>query len=496
MENILTYDYILANSVSVPETIFPLGANYEDLDESLKEVDRKRRLNIANLLAPTPIVWVHLNEFAIGKFMVTNREYLVFVQSGARGLEPINYDSPELWWHVWSILYKIQEVVLPYKTVSERVMEDVQNYTGCKNFVDAYIESLKYELMRVINRTEGRVPMPPLEVFERVFRFVRYKLRNVLGEEDEIFSDFSESPYSDLKMFQEDLKTLLKAANEGYKIMADRRVAAALSGDAFIVEPPLFFHRFFSACKATKTIEEPIPLHKVLYPRDWKSVQGDAKGGTPGLVPWGERPVFWITFYEALAFCIWLTLFHRLYERGTQITLPNEAEYECAATWTPEEIKNDMVLDSRKKDILPWLKRHKGEFHQYFGREGVNLFAQSWYKDVLEMTSREIGSDKIYQLVGFGWQWMLDRYDYENPRYRGLRQASYKRYTQVKAKSPDGKVLDVVDFTPFQGTHASLYVLRGSPEIIGGPGLATRRYAKYPLRGYENVGFRWVIKEV
>ncbi|MCX7704349.1 MAG: hypothetical protein N2234_09710, partial [Planctomycetota bacterium] len=143
MENILTYDYILANSVTMPETVFPLGADYEALSEELKEVDRKRRLNIANLLAPTPVVWTHLNEFSIGKYMVTNREYLVFVQSGARKLEPINYDSPELWQHVWSVLYKVEQAVLPYKTVSERVLEDVQNYTACKNFVDAYIESLK-----------------------------------------------------------------------------------------------------------------------------------------------------------------------------------------------------------------------------------------------------------------------------------------------------------------------------------------------------------------
>ncbi|MCX7703055.1 MAG: hypothetical protein N2234_02995, partial [Planctomycetota bacterium] len=180
-----------------------------------------------------------------------------------------------------------------------------------------------------------------------------------------------------------------------------------------------------------------------------------------------------------------------------QITLPNEAEYEYTATWTPQPLKDGMVCDLKKKDILPWLKHHKGEFHQYFGREGVNLFAQNWYKDVLEATSRAVGEDKedrVYQLVGFGWQWMLDRYDYENPRYQGMRQAAYKRFKGAQVKSPDGKVLDVIDFTPFQGTHAFLYVIRGSPEIIGGPGLATRRYAKYPLIGYDNVGFRWVIK--
>jgi len=495
MDELLSFDYIMANSVTIGETIFPLGAKYDDLDEQLKEIDRKRRLNIANLLAPTPVIWVHLNEFSIGRCMVTNREYRVFVQSGARKIEPINYDSAELWQYVWSVLYRINGAVLPYKTVSERVMEDVENYTACNNFIDAYIESLKYELMRVINRTEGRVPMPPQDVFERVFGFVRFRLRNVIaGEQDLIFADFGESPYSALKEFQQDLRKLLSAAMEGYQQMADRKVAAALRGGAFIVEPTLFFKRFYNACKATKDIEEPIPLHKVLYPRDWQSPRGDITGGPPGLVPWDDRPVFWITFYEALAFCMWLTLLHRLPERGMQISLPNEAEYECASTWVPEPLKDGLVIDPKKKDILPWLKEHRGEFHQYFGREGVNLFARKWYKDVLEETARTLNGEKIYQLVGFGWQWMLDRYDDENPGYRGLKQPSYRRFKRFKVKSPDGEPLDVVDFTPFQGTHAFLYVLRGSPEIIGGPGLATRRYAKYPLRGYDNVGFRWVIK--
>lgn len=494
MEELLSFDYIMANSVNIRETVFPLGANYEDLDESIKEVDKRRRLNIANLLAPTPVVWVHLNEFSLGKRMVSNREYRVFVQSGVKKIEPINYNSAELWQYVWSTLYRINGAVLPYKTVSERVLEDVENYTACNNFIDAYIESLRYELMRVINRTEGRVPMPPQEVFERVFGFVRFRLRDVLASgQDFIFSDFSESPYSNLKEFRQDLKTLLQAALEGYQQMADRRVASALRGGAFIVEPRSFFQRFYNACKTASSIDAPIPLHKVLYPRDWSSPQGDLAGGPPGLVSWDNRPVFWITFYEALAFCMWLTLLHRP-KHGVQISLPNEAEYECAATWNPEPLKDGLVIDPKKKDILPWLKEHKGEFHQYFGREGVNLLAQNWYKDVLEETARVVEGEKIYQLVGFGWQWMLDRYDDENPGYQSLKQPTYKRFRKIKVKSPEGKTLDVVDFTPFQGTQAFLYVLRGAPEIIGGPGLATRRYAKYPLRGYNNVGFRWVVR--
>ena len=40
----------------------------------------------------------------------------------------------------------------------------------------------------------------------------------------------------------------------------------------------------------------------------------------------------------------------------------------------------------------------------------------------------------------------------------------------------------------------ALLQLKGSPDVIGGPGLTTRRYAAYPFRGYRNIGFRLVAK--
>jgi hypothetical protein len=39
-------------------------------------------------------------------------------------------------------------------------------------------------------------------------------------------------------------------------------------------------------------------------------------------------------------------------------------------------------------------------------------------------------------------------------------------------------------------------VVRGAPEVIGGAGTTTRRFSLFPLRGYPNVGFRYVVKKI
>ena len=162
---VLSWDYIKQRSVTVPETVFPLGADYAYLDEETKKKDRLRRLNMDNLLASTPIVWTHVGEFRIGQFMVTNREYAIFVQSGIKNTQPINYNSWDLWEAAWSELYRISQAETYYKTVTERVEQQREDYQGCRTFVDAYVDSLRYEMRRVVERTEGRVALPEEELY-------------------------------------------------------------------------------------------------------------------------------------------------------------------------------------------------------------------------------------------------------------------------------------------------------------------------------------------
>ena len=495
----LTLDYIMSRSVHLPETVFPLGADYRYVSDDIKKVNRRYSLNIDNLLAATPIVWTHLPEYHIGQFLVTNAEYRVFVASGPKKTEPINYNSPQLWRDVWDTLYRVVSANIHYKTVSEQVQVQEQNYAGCQSFVEAYIESLKYEIQRVVDRTEGHVTFKDPESLERLFAFVKFKLRGVIaGEEDELFGFWEEisNPYEKTDEFVADLNDVARAARRGYMEVADSRTRAALKAGVQTVEPLLFLKRFSAACRGCD-LEAPIPLHKVLYPRNWAAPSGGGGGIAPTMVPWEQRPVTCITFYEALAFCIWLTRLHNTQEKGIIVTLPNEAEYERAATWPPEPLNGTkMILDPKKKDILPWLNRSNHDFHHFFGQEGINLYSKDRWNDVMEETAREVNGKKIYQLVGFGHQWTVERYNPSDHRYTRLRLPMYPRFTRVACYDTNGNKLDVVDYNPYQNQNEWLFVVRGCAEILGGPGLATRRFALPPLRGYPDVGFRWVLKPV
>ena len=56
-------DYIKANSVRMPECVFPLGTKLEHVAPELLEIDRKKHLSIGSILDSTPLCWVHLPEF-------------------------------------------------------------------------------------------------------------------------------------------------------------------------------------------------------------------------------------------------------------------------------------------------------------------------------------------------------------------------------------------------------------------------------------------------
>jgi hypothetical protein len=53
-------------------------------------------------------------------------------------------------------------------------------------------------------------------------------------------------------------------------------------------------------------------------------------------------------------------------------------------------------------------------------------------------------------------------------------------------------VYDYQTNTNLRFTH---FALKGSPGVIGGPGMTIRRYAAFPLRAYPNIGFRIRVEE-
>jgi formylglycine-generating enzyme required for sulfatase activity len=243
----------------------------------------------------------------------------------------------------------------------------------------------------------------------------------------------------------------------------------------------------------------------VLYPRFWKKPPGARQeGGFVGnQVPWDQQPVYGITLYEALAYVAWLRQV-----TGLDLTLPDEAEYERAAGWPLEALQRGdgpMVLDPRRKVILPWHTPGGKKFHDFnnfFGQEGRDMetfyfFNKREYQTLLAETAKRApdGQD-IFQLVGFGWQWTCDRYDPVEHKYNRFHPDTYPLCETVAARteqSPD--LVPIYQYKPNSNMSHSHFVVRGSPDVVGGPGIVTRRFSIYPMRGYRNVGFRFVFRQ-
>jgi hypothetical protein len=158
-------------------------------------------------------------------------------------------------------------------------------------------------------------------------------------------------------------------------------------------------------------------------------------------------------------------------------------------------------LDPRKKLLFPWQDHCSHDFNYFFGREGFEVEGyyqkdRGKYKEVLDSTSRVLFEDKrLYQLEGFGWHWTVDRYSDTERKYSRFADPDYPKYNGAPCIEPGGGRATVYNYAPNRNPKDSFIVLRGSPDVVGGPGLTTRRYATYPLRGYFNVGFRLVREQ-
>jgi formylglycine-generating enzyme required for sulfatase activity len=291
--------------------------------------------------------------------------------------------------------------------------------------------------------------------------------------------------YDDPARIAGDIEDLIGKLRSKYSESVDPRLQGLFASGKHRVETILFLERFRDALE--KRPGSGVPLHEILYPRYWPTPDGKRRSGFVARsgqgVPWEDLPVVGITLYEALGYALWMASL-----TGESVGLPNEAEYERAASW-PRDAGEGM--DPGKKDLFPWQGHRKENFHAFFGRIGEDLETfyaahRAAYDQLMEDTSRPVGeTERLYMLEGYGWHWTCDRLDDDEIRYSRFRDPGYRRYRE------DPEVFDYRPNTKLESTH---FVLKGSPQILGGPGVTPRRYSAFPLRGYDNVGFRIAVR--
>ncbi len=524
-------DYVKSNSVLMPESVFPLGTELKYVAPEILEVDCKKHLSIGSILDSTPLRWVHLPEYWIGRRMVTNGEYMAFLNFiyDEEGGKTKLFDLPEFWNYVWSDLNnRLHSVKMPMRAPDGTTYEAEENYSDCSGFVEAYMNSLRFEVERVLTASEGggdaqegerevikikrrgqktqRIELGGQELVPRLFAFMRYALRDsIVGPGEDGFAflgDLERSAVEKYKSFEQvenDIRALTAQLRSSYLQSIDRRFIQAFKKGQFRVAPILFLQRMRAALAAIKDITKPVPLSLVLYPRFWDSPGGKrSRDFLKRRAEWHELPVEGITLFEALAFTVWLSTVTKM-----TVQLLSEAEYERAASWPAAdsiEGQEKVELDPGLKDLLPWQRRNDKDFNYYFGHEGKEVDEyyvtnRSKYKELLNDTAREVPDDLLYQLTGFGWHWTSDRYDEKERKYNRFDSSEYPVYETVACCLKDGgAAVKAYAYERYSNVHSPYYVLRGSPDVLGGPGLVVRRYSAYPLRGYRKVGFRWVIK--
>jgi formylglycine-generating enzyme required for sulfatase activity len=513
--------------VRFPETVFMLGGDIASLGNEIRDLDTAKRLGIGNVLDVTPPVWIHLDPFSIGPRMVTNAEYAEFLNYEDE--EGRFYDSPELWCHVWSELgCHIETVEMPYRAADGEVQYYEETYSACTNFVEAYVQSIMYEIQYVFlglpeERTSTSVAMDSLDdggggagaksvtrdqVLKRLFAFIKFKLRDSIAPEStdgmgaltEVERE-SVRGYGGTAAALEDIEFVMRELRKSYGKQVDRRLLQLFQHGQLAVESMAFLERFAAAIRGDDDADSTVPLGKVLFPRRWKSPRGEVRKrrlvGTA--VPWGDVPVTGLSFFEAVAYSVWLSSITE-----TELSLPNEAQYERASSWPvggPPEAGKPIPANPKPKRIFPWQDHCPHDFNYFFGREGFELEgyyqkSRKTYNELMESTARRLEGDrKLYQMEGFGWHWTCDRYSPTELKYGRFKDPDYARYKGAPCLGRNRQPVEVLHYTPNRNPRDSYTVLKGSPDVIGGPGLTTRRYAAYPLRGYGNVGFRLVAKD-
>lgn len=506
--------------VFFPESIFPLGSKMEYTPLWLRQIDSEKHLSLGNLLALTPPVWVYLRPYSMARRMVSNGAYRFFLNAPVeekeessleecREEEDYFFDNPHLWRYIWTDLnHRIASLHLPIQ-IGEELVDFEEDYSHCTSFVEAYVESIRFEVERKFRQIEVpcRGNLTLTELIQRLFALLLYKLRDSILLEPDEYDLLNEEELRLIRSYRSaeevcsDIDYFCLYLKKAYLQAIDKRLISPFKKGQHRVETLTFLQRFKKALLENPDPFAPVSLRKVLYPRYWHSPEGSPthKDFLGRKVPWPLLPVQGITLYEALAYTIWLSD-----RTGKTVYLPTEAEFERASSWPkalslPQE-GEEVVLDPTQKLLFPWQSHNQKMFHYYFGREGRGMeefYAKNIeeYEQLLEQTAKKDGSEFLLMLEGFGWHWTCDRYDEDERKYNRFEDSDYPVYRGKSCRLKDGKEpLTVYKYTPNVNMKSSYYILKGSPDIIGGPGITTRRYAIYPLRGYSNVGFRFVVK--
>jgi formylglycine-generating enzyme required for sulfatase activity len=167
----------------------------------------------------------------------------------------------------------------------------------------------------------------------------------------------------------------------------------------------------------------------------------------PGLAQTDEHPVVGVKWYEAKAFCEWLTLRERAAGRlpaNREYRLPRDHEWSVAVGLVEEDpAKTPEEKDEKIEDRYPWGEWPEGQAPpegagNYAGAEAddghwpANLTTLAGYRDGYARTA-PVGSFPpnglgIHDLGGNVWEWCEDLCKGEGYKNRVVRGASWRNF--------------------------------------------------------------------
>ncbi|OVE77523.1 hypothetical protein BVX99_02445, partial [bacterium F16] len=139
------------------------------------------------------------------------------------------------------------------------------------------------------------------------------------------------------------------------------------------------------------------------------------------------QPVCWISYYDALAYCTWLTMTASMKEvlpTGYKFRLPTKKEWVTYATC------------DNPSNIYPWGNKWPAPYGNFANRE---LFGKAWnlrgYTDEFPVTAPVSKSGKndwgLYGVAGNVWEWTADKYNGKFAVFGGAWSSVDKRLLQV-----------------------------------------------------------------
>jgi formylglycine-generating enzyme required for sulfatase activity len=114
---------------------------------------------------------------------------------------------------------------------------------------------------------------------------------------------------------------------------------------------------------------------------------GDDRWKNPGYGQFDDCPVVWVSWYDAVAFCDWLSE-----KEGKKYRLPTEAEWEYSCRAGKDNLRYCFGDDDAKLEDYCWYKKNSGD--------GT--------KPVRKKKPNDWG---LYDMHGNAWEWCEDNYD-------------------------------------------------------------------------------------